>query len=109
MTWTFLRDGFYIDFMLHMVGDDGIVRGLAGDGRVAIASAKGTGVTFHDETLEEAYESRKVYGAPDWQNDAWVSTYTSITQGEQARVSQDVETITGRPPTTLAEFFRASS
>jgi len=47
-----------------------------------IATARGTGVTFHDETLEEAYESRKRWPAPDWQYDAWVSTYTAIAAGD---------------------------
>ncbi len=39
-------------------------------------------VRFVNETMEEAYESRAVYGAPDWQVDAWVSTYTGIAAGE---------------------------
>ena len=36
----------------------------------------GTG-TFHNETVEEACTSRAPYGAPPWQVDAWVSTYTA--------------------------------
>ncbi|PFG35075.1 SDR family oxidoreductase [Sanguibacter antarcticus] len=38
MRWTFLRDSFYIDFMEDLVGDDGVVRGPAGDGRVAVVT-----------------------------------------------------------------------
>ena len=41
-------------------------------------------VTYVDETVPEAYESRAHYGAPDWQVDAWVSTYTAIRAGEVA-------------------------
>ena len=32
MDWTFLRDNFYLDFLPHMVGEDGVIRGPAGDG-----------------------------------------------------------------------------
>lgn len=35
MAVTFLRDNFYLDFMPALVGDDGVIRGPAGDGRVA--------------------------------------------------------------------------
>ena len=148
MTWTFLRDSFYIDFMDALVGEDGVIRGPAGDGRVAIVTrgdvaavaaavlqhperhqnvsynltgpealtmaevasilsiARGSEVTFHNESLPEAYASRAKWGAPDWQNDAWVSTYTAIASGEVADVSGDVEAVTGRRPRTLAEFLR---
>lgn len=33
--YTFLRDNIYLDFIPTMVGDDGVIRGPAGDGRVA--------------------------------------------------------------------------
>src|SRR5439155_22774549 len=32
---TSLRDNMYADFMPYLVGDDGVIRGPAGDGRVA--------------------------------------------------------------------------
>ena len=38
----------------------------------------GRKVRYVDETVEEAYESRASYGAPEWEVDAWVSTYTAI-------------------------------
>ena len=150
MAWTFLRDNFYMDVMPMFVGDDGVLRGPAGDGRVsivsradvaavassvllapdahqgaiydltgpealsaaeiadAIALASGTAVTFHDETLEEAYESRVKWGAPPWQNDAWVSTYTAIASGELSRVSVDVERVTGRTPVSFAQYLASA-
>ncbi len=149
MRWTFLRDNLYLEFMDHMVGDDGVVRGPAGDGRAAVVShddiaraavavlldpaahagatyeltgpealsfgemadiiseVTGRPVRFHDETLEEAYASRAVYGAPDWQVDAWVSTYTAVAAGELDGVSGDVERLTGRRPTSLREYLEA--
>ena len=40
MSFTFLRDNFYLDFLPLMVGDDGVIRGPAGEGRVsAVARA----------------------------------------------------------------------
>jgi uncharacterized protein YbjT (DUF2867 family) len=140
---TFLRDNMYADFMPFMVGGDGVIRGPAGDGRVAlvaqddiaevavavlrqpgehdgatheltgpealtldgIATILGPEVRYHPETIEEAYASRAKYGAPDWQVDAWVSTYTAIAAGELAGVTGTVERITGHPPLSLAELL----
>jgi NAD(P)H dehydrogenase (quinone) len=145
--WTFLRDNLYLDFFAQMMGEDGVIRGPAGRGRVAavtrddiaasaakvlarpgehvgstydltgpealtldevaetISRVQGTEVTFHDETIEEAYESRKKWPAPDWQYDAWVSTYTAIAAGELADVSEDVQRLTGRRATSLGEYL----
>ncbi|WP_426595550.1 SDR family oxidoreductase [Cellulomonas sp. McL0617] len=147
MTFTFLRDGFYLDFLPDLVGPDGVIRGPAGTGRVAavaradvarsavavlrspdehrgaaydltgpdalsltevaaiLTEATGTDVRFHDETIEEAYASRASYGAPRWQVDSWVSTYTAIAAGELARTSDAVRTLTGRRPTSLRELL----
>jgi NAD(P)H dehydrogenase (quinone) len=35
LRWTFLRDNLYLDFLPLMAGADGVIRGPAGDGRVA--------------------------------------------------------------------------
>jgi uncharacterized protein YbjT (DUF2867 family) len=147
LAWTYLRDNLYADFLPMLAGEDGVVRGPAGDGRVSMVAqddiagaavavllepgthqnraydltgpesltlAEATAVmtrvlgrpfTFQDETLEEAHASRGSYGAPSWQVDAWVSTYTAIASGELAPVSGDVERLTGRPPTPLADVL----
>jgi uncharacterized protein YbjT (DUF2867 family) len=142
--YTFVRDNLYADFIPSMVGEDGVIRGPAGDGRVAavaqadiagvvatvlrepgahagttysltgpealtfheIAAILGPEVRYHPETVDEAYASRARYGAPGWQVDAWVSTYTAIAAGELAGVTGDVERITGRPPRALADLLR---
>lgn len=70
-----------------------------------VAVATGRPVTYHDETLEEAYASRASYGAPAWQVDAWVSTYTAIAAGAAAHVSDHVEQLAGHPATPLAEVL----
>ena len=147
MAWTMLRDNLYLDFLLSMAGEDGVIRGPAGSGRlsavaredVAAAAAAvlrdpaahagstyeltgaeaftlaeaaevmteclGRPYSFHDETVEEAFASRTSYGAPDWQVEAWVSTYTAIAAGEMVGVSGDVERLTGRHPTSLREVL----
>jgi NAD(P)H dehydrogenase (quinone) len=147
LTFTFLRDNFYLDFLPLMTGEDGVIRGPAGDGRMAgvaradvarsavavlldpvapagtsytmtgpeaitlteaaatISEVTGREVRFHDETVEEAYESRRRWGAPPWQNDAWVSTYTAIRAGEVAEVSDDVRRLTGRSPLSLRDLL----
>ena len=147
MEWTFLRDNFYLDFLPEMVGEDGVIRGPAGDGLVAAVSrddvaasaaavladpgahagmtyvltgpealsmasiaetisvAMDRKVSYHAETVEEAYESRRKWPAPDWQHDAWVSTYISIAAGEVADVTHHVLTLTGRPPIGLADHL----
>jgi uncharacterized protein YbjT (DUF2867 family) len=147
MDWTFLRDNLYLDFFPDMVGEDGVIRGPAGDGVVSavtrddiaasaasvlaepgahvgmtydltgpealsltavaetLSSALGREVRYHQETVPEAYESRRKWPAPGWQYDAWVSTYTAIAAGELADVTHHVLTLTGRPPTSLADHL----
>ncbi|HET7397575.1 MAG TPA: SDR family oxidoreductase [Intrasporangium sp.] len=147
LAFTFLRDSLYADFLPQMVGPDGVLRGPAGQGRVAVVAqddiadlaaavlrdparhagathdvtgpealtldevadvmsrATGRPVSYHAETVDEAYRSRAAYGAPAWQVDAWVSTYTAIAAGELAAVSDAVPRITGHPATPLAEVL----
>ncbi|WP_030439092.1 SDR family oxidoreductase [Actinoplanes subtropicus] len=38
LEWTFLRDNLYADFLPFMVGEDGVIRGPAGDGRAAVVA-----------------------------------------------------------------------
>ncbi|HEY9290513.1 MAG TPA: SDR family oxidoreductase [Microlunatus sp.] len=144
---TFLRDNFYLDLLPSFVGEDGVIRGPSGDGRVAavaredvarvatevladpaghrdltynltgpqalsmsevaavITERTGRQVSFHNETVPEAYQSRKRWPAADWEYDAWVSTYTAIAAGELAGVTDDVERVTGQPPLGLAEYL----
>ncbi|TML31353.1 MAG: SDR family oxidoreductase [Actinobacteria bacterium] len=70
--------------------------------------AERLGVRYHPETVAEAYASRAGYGAPGWQVDAWVSTYTAVAAGELAGTSADVQRLTGHPARTLTEVLAAS-
>lgn len=69
----------------------------------------GRRLVFHDETIEEAYASRRRWPAEQWQYDAWVSTYTAIASGEVAPISDDVERVTGQAPMTLVELLRSQA
>jgi NAD(P)H dehydrogenase (quinone) len=71
-----------------------------------LSQVSGRRVTYHPETLEEAYASRASYGAPDWEVEGWVTTYTAIAAGEMDVVSATVGELTGHPPMGLAEFLR---
>lgn len=71
-----------------------------------ISRVRGRDVRFENETIDAAYASRAHYGAPQWQLDAWVSTYTAIASGALAEVSPDVEALTGTPPRSLEDYLR---
>ncbi|MCY1232824.1 hypothetical protein D9M72_453390 [compost metagenome] len=75
--------------------------------RAAELLTAGTGrtVSYHNETVEEAYASRASHGVPAWQVDAWVSTYTAIANGELAGPTSDVYGLTGRETLGLADFL----
>lgn len=147
LTYTFLRDNFYIDFFVDMACQYGEIKGPAGNGKVSavvrsdvadvaveilknpekwvnqtlnmtgpeeltlsemaeqISHSLGKTVTYVEETVEEAYDSRKIWQAEQWEYDSWVSTYTAITKGEQAGLSDDIECVLGRRPKGLKEYL----
>jgi NAD(P)H dehydrogenase (quinone) len=73
-----------------------------------VGRAAGRPVTYVEETLEEARESRAPSGAPAWEIEGWVTTYSSIAAGELEGVTADIERLTGRRPMTLDEFLDAN-
>jgi uncharacterized protein YbjT (DUF2867 family) len=147
LDFTFLRGNVYMDVILLIVGDDGVIRGPAGDGRFAAVArddiadvavsvllgeghsgvtydvsgperltlhqvaqlfsrATGREISYHAETIEEAYEARARYGAPDWEVEGWVTSLAGVAGGEMDVVSTTVGELTGHPPMGLAEFLR---
>ena len=71
-----------------------------------LSKETGNAITYVDESVEEAYESRKKWPAQNWEYDAWVSTYTAIKAGEQAGVSTDVKKVLGRPAMNLIDVLK---
>ncbi len=164
VAYTFLRDSLYQDVLPFFVGDDGVLRGPAGDGRFApvarddiadvavavlcgdplrpgspepgapgeghrahdgrtydvtgpqaltmtevaaeLASVSGLPITYHAETLDEAYASRHVSGALDWAVTGWVTSFAAIATGEMDVVSDTVARVAGHAPLTFAAYLR---
>ncbi len=71
----------------------------------ALTAVSGRTIVYRNETREEAYASRAIYGAPAFEVDGWVTSYLAIANGELATVSSDVSDIIGRRPQSLAEFL----
>ena len=97
-------DGAYDGRTLNITGPEALkIDEIA----VILSDHLGRTVTYIPETIEEAYASRAVYGAPPWQVDAWVSTYTAIAAGELSTVSEDIPEVTGHPAMTLKQVLAA--
>ena len=71
----------------------------------AVSEYFGKEIKYIEETVEEAYESRKIWKAEQWEYDSWVSTYTAISENEQSGISNDIEKVLGRKATSLAEYL----
>ena len=148
VAWVFPRKNIYMDFIPMFAGEDGVIRGPAGEGRVAailrddiadvvaeiladpaahdgqsydltgpeavtlaeiaevLTRATGREVRFENETVEEAWESRRASGAEDWMIEGWVTSYLAIANGELDVVSDDAERLTGRPSLRLEDWLR---
>ena len=65
----------------------------------------GKEIKYIEETVEEAYESRKIWKAEQWEYNSWVSTYTAIAENEQSGISNDIEKVLGRKATSLVEYL----
>jgi NAD(P)H dehydrogenase (quinone) len=102
--------------VLATEGHDGRTYDLTGPSAFSLAEAAaamtrvtGRPVRYEDETDEEAYASRAGYGAPDWQVEAWVTTYHAIRDGSLAAVSPDLRMLTGRSATSLEAHLRSAA
>jgi NAD(P)H dehydrogenase (quinone) len=99
-------DGEYDGRTLDLTGPKALtVYQIAG----ILSDHLGRPVSYIPETIDEAYASRAVYGAPQWQLDAWVSTYTAIAAGELAEISEDISEVTGHPARSLEEVLAAAN
>jgi len=70
-----------------------------------MSRASGKRIVFRDETLEEAYAARSVYGAPDWEVEGWVTSYLAIAAGDLDLVTTTVRDLAGHDPGTLEEYI----
>jgi uncharacterized protein YbjT (DUF2867 family) len=95
MAFTILRDNFYADVILGFADESSVIRDpdrhvdatctLTGPEALTLTEVAaragavlGRDLRFENQTIEEAYASRKAYDVEQWQLDAWVSTYTAM-------------------------------
>lgn len=146
LPFVFARMSMYMDFIPGFAGEDGVIRGPAGDGRVGavlrddvadacaallatdghegrtydltgprsislaevaeeLSRATGREVRYEHETVEQAWASRAGSGAPEWEVEGWITSYTAIAAGELDVVSDAVERLAGHPPTDLRDWL----
>ena len=148
---VFPRMNMYMDFIPGMAGDDGVIRGPAGDGKVGavlrddladvvaavladparydgeafnvtgpeslsfaefaatLSRVTGREVTYVEETVDEAWESRRASGAPDWLIEGWVSSYVAVADGSLDVVTDAVPRIAGHEATSLEQYLTRST
>lgn len=70
-----------------------------------LSRVAGRPVTYVDQTIEQAWSSRRPSGAPDWEIEGWISSYVAIAKGELDVVTETVPRLTGHPGMTLPEFL----
>lgn len=74
----------------------------------ALSRVTGREIIYVEESVDEAWESRRTTGAPEWEIEGWVSSYLAVANGELSTVSDTVERLTGHPPTDLETFLGAN-
>jgi NAD(P)H dehydrogenase (quinone) len=70
-----------------------------------LSDFSGCDVSYQEETVHEAYESRADYGAPDWEVEGWVTSYEAVAEGAFDFVTDVVPALTGHEAQTLREFL----
>jgi NAD(P)H dehydrogenase (quinone) len=92
---------------------DGRALDVTGPSAITLAEAAGvlaeiTGrpAEYRDQTVDEAWATRRPSGRPDWEIEGWVTSYLAIRDGELATVSDVVREVTGHPALTVAEHLR---
>ena len=89
----------------HLTGPEAI---SLTEASARLTAALGRPFTFVNETVEQAYASRRQYTDEQWQLDAWVSTYLAARAGDLDRITDDVPRLTGHPARTLEEALTAA-
>ena len=77
------------------------------DAAAVLTEVTGRPAEFRDQTVEEAWATRRPSGHPDWEIEGWVTSYLAIAAGELATVTDAVPRLTGHPARTVAEHLRA--
>lgn len=100
-----LRDGTDLDGQaLEVTGPEALTMT---DAARVLTEVTGVPTAYRDQTVEEAWATRRPSGHPDWEIEGWVTSYLAIAAGELATVSDVVPSLTGHPARTVAEHLRA--
>jgi NAD(P)H dehydrogenase (quinone) len=93
---------------------DGQVLEVTGPEALSMAEAArvltevtGVPTEYRQQTVDEAWATRRPSGHPDWEIEGWVTSYLAIAAGELSTVTDVVPTVTGHPARTVAEHLRA--
>ena len=89
---------------LEVTGPEALTMTEAAD---VLTRITGRPVTYRNQTVEEAWATRRPSGHPDWEIEGWVTSYLAIAAGELETVTDVVPTLTGHPARTVAEHLRA--
>ncbi len=72
-----------------------------------LAEVTGRPAVYREQTVEQAWATRRPSGHPDWEIEGWVTSYLAIAAGELSAVTDVVPRLTGHPARTVAEHLRA--
>jgi uncharacterized protein YbjT (DUF2867 family) len=72
-----------------------------------LSAFTGRTISYEAETIEQAWESRRPTGAPDFEIEGWISSYLAVADGSLAVQTEDVQRLTGHPPDTLEQCLQA--
>jgi NAD(P)H dehydrogenase (quinone) len=91
---------------------DGQAYEVTGDESYTLAEAAerlgraiGREITYVDETMEEAWASRRPSGEEDWVIEGWITTYVAIAKGELAEPTTTVKDLAGHDPQRLEQLL----
>jgi NAD(P)H dehydrogenase (quinone) len=96
VAWTFLRDSQYLDYVPHVVGEDGVIRGPAGEGRCAwVARDDVAAAAAAVLQADDGAHDGKVYDltGPEAHTVAWAAEQLSAVTGREIRFRN--ETVQG--------------
>jgi uncharacterized protein YbjT (DUF2867 family) len=72
-----------------------------------LAEVTGRPAEYREQTVEEAWATRRPSGHPDWEIEGWVTSYLAIAAGELSAVTDVVPALTGHPARSVAAHLRA--
>jgi uncharacterized protein YbjT (DUF2867 family) len=100
-----LRDDGELDGqVLEVTGPEAL---SLSEAAAVLEDVTGRPTEYRDQTVEEAWATRRPSGHPDWEIEGWVTSYLAIAAGEMATVTDVVPRLTGHPARTVAEHLRA--